>query len=246
MTLKNVLTKKLLVDKLLKEKKPFAVVAQEVGCSKVSVTNYAKRFNLYEEAKRLHIKPENNLLGHTYGKLKVIALGNPDAHGKRRWQCRCTCGKLKLINAASLKRGLSKSCGYCERVNFTGYETVSGSYVRRLKQSADNRELIFKITAEDIYNLWIEQDKKCALSGIDIFFCSNQDKSIQTASVDRIDNSKGYTKDNIQIIHKRLNRVKSVLNNDEFVFWCHLVAEQHQPTKTYDATKLTWTKDNRG
>jgi hypothetical protein len=47
-----------------------------------------------------------------------------------------------------------------------------------------------------------------------------------TASLDRIDSSKGYSKDNVQWVHKRLNAVKQNLTPEEFLFWCIKVVEQ--------------------
>ena len=50
--------------------------------------------------------------------------------------------------------------------------------------------------------MFLKQNKKCALTGLDIWFgISTKEKTHgkkeQTASLDRIDSSKGYTKDNV-------------------------------------------------
>jgi hypothetical protein len=44
-----------------------------------------------------------------------------------------------------------------------------------------------------------------------------------TASLDRKDSSKGYTKDNVQWIHKTINFMKGQMSDQEFVSWCKLV-----------------------
>lgn len=57
-------------------------------------------------------KPNNfqDLTGQVFGKLTVI---KQDINFKERthWLCKCDCGNIKSINASSLKRGLTKSCG---------------------------------------------------------------------------------------------------------------------------------------
>ena len=75
-----------------------------------------------------------------------------------------------------------------------------------------------EITLEDIQETYEAQNKVCAFSGLPISFGKE-------ASVDRIDSSLGYTKDNIQIVHKRLNLMKQDIPNDEFIEWCIAVAK---------------------
>lgn len=52
-----------------------------------------------------------NLLGQKFGRLTVIARAESDKFGKAQWLCQCECGKQKVIASASLRRGLTKSCG---------------------------------------------------------------------------------------------------------------------------------------
>jgi len=77
---------------------------------------------------------------------------------------------------------------------------------RVLKDSAESRGLLVDITEEDIWNRFQSQDKKCALTNWPISF--NKKSKDTTASIDRINSSKAYTKDNIQIIHKYINTLK--------------------------------------
>jgi hypothetical protein len=97
-----------------------------------------------------------------------------------------------------------------------GFGCVPGKVFSKLKRDAERRNLSFEITIEDIYNQYVKQELRCAFSnyllewGVD-------------ASVDRIDSSKGYSKDNIQIVHKVLNMMKKDLPNDEFIAWCDAV-----------------------
>lgn len=97
-----------------------------------------------------------------------------------------------------------------------GFGHVPGKVFSKLQRDAIKRNIPFEITIEDIHNQYNKQKERCAFSGIEIFFGID-------ASVDRIDSSKGYTIDNIQIVHKTLNIMKRDIPNDEFIGWCRLV-----------------------
>ena len=47
----------------------------------------------------------------------------------------------------------------------------------------------------------------------------------QNLSIDRIDSFKGYEKDNIQLVDKRINMMKGSLSNEEFIELCTKVAD---------------------
>lgn len=53
---------------------------------------------------------KEQLLGRTFGRLKVVAESTP-AKGRAVWECQCECGTVKLVRAAKLKDGGVKSCG---------------------------------------------------------------------------------------------------------------------------------------
>ena len=54
-------------------------------------------------------------LGNMYEKLTVIERGPNSFRGSAKWWCRCECGNLKLILGASLRQGLTKSCGCAQK-----------------------------------------------------------------------------------------------------------------------------------
>jgi len=75
----------------------------------------------------------------------------------------------------------------------------------------------------------LKQDKKCALSGVDIGFSKKTiDKHETTASLDRIDSSKGYIIENIQWIHKEVNRMKMDMDETRFIRWCDMIAKNRR------------------
>lgn len=60
-----------------------------------------------------------DLTGKRFGKLVVLKRSensvSPSGSKYTMWECKCDCGNTKTINANSLKRGISKSCGCASR-----------------------------------------------------------------------------------------------------------------------------------
>ncbi len=94
-----------------------------------------------------------------------------------------------------------------------------GNVFRYAKRHAEERGREFSITLLDIENLLKKQENKCALSGIEF-----EDYGNNICSLDRIDSNKGYSKDNIQLVTKSINVMKSNLEIEEFISNCISVA----------------------
>ena len=61
----------------------------------------------------------------------------------------------------------------------------------KLKRSAEKRNIEFSVSLEYLWNLFKSQDQICVITGDYI-------NSIDDASLDRIDSTKGYVEGNIQ------------------------------------------------
>jgi type II secretory pathway pseudopilin PulG len=75
------------------------------------------------------------------------------------------------------------------------------------KQRAKQKGREHSITLEDIKDIY-PTDGKCPVFGFDLEF-GNAGFRETSPSIDRIDSSKGYTRDNIQIISWKANRIKA-------------------------------------
>jgi uncharacterized protein (DUF983 family) len=109
-----------------------------------------------------------------------------------------------------------------EHKGWRGYKEISRTYWNSVKTGARNRNIPFNIKIEQVWNLYVKQNKKCKLSGLDIGFIASKDN---TASLDRIDSSKGYEINNVQWVHKDLNTMKWDLPQEKFIEMCKHVAE---------------------
>lgn len=129
-------------------------------------------------------------------------------------------------------RNLMRSYGIARRTKierFKGYNGISSEYFRRIRKNAEKRKFIFNISIQEMWDLFIKQNNRCALSGLKIelleFGTMAKNLSGQTASLDRIDSSKGYTIDNVQWVHKDINKLKGNFSDESFVKYCKLVAK---------------------
>jgi hypothetical protein len=190
-------------------------------------------------------KYENQFtIGQKFGKWKITNT-NIIPHEKSKEaqiECTCECGDKRLVYCLTLVKGQSTACFNCGHGNkgennakWKGYKEVPGAFINRITNRSKKANREVEVTAEDIYNLWIKQNKKCALSGLSIDFVNtnigntNRKESkydlVCTASLDRINSNKGYTKNNIQLLHKDINMIKKEYDQDYFIMLCkHIVS----------------------
>lgn len=79
----------------------------------------------------------------------------------------------------------------------------------------------FDIIPEDLYALWDKQKGLCAYTGLPLTSSPNQ---LNTASLDRIDSSRGYFKDNIHLVSWAANKMKQDLDEGIFFQMACLIA----------------------
>lgn len=203
-------------------------IARIIGMTTQSVTKAIKKNNL-EYIKPIRYK---DLTGKKYFKLEVIKFDGLDRHGKSKWLCLCECGNTKSISIGSLNRKLTRSCGCISKniKRIKSYKDIPHQWFRRLFNQATTRDYEFKITIKDIWDQYEKQDKKCYYTRTNVNFHSDMSNKphLCTASIDRIDSNRGYTKDNIVICHKMVNLSKSFLSKEEFIKMCNLIAHNHK------------------
>lgn len=169
-----------------------------------------------------------DLTGHKYNSLLVLE----ESERKGYWLCQCDCGKNKVVYRGSLRSGNSKSCGHCGRKahNWCGYGEISGSYWSHFKHNAKLKNRIVEISIEEAWQVFINQNRKCAISGMELSFAKNYIKnpSSQDASLDRKDSNSGYVIDNVQWVHKVVNKIKNTLSDEELISWCKVIYDHNK------------------
>lgn len=182
-------------------------------------------------------KKANDLTGKKFRHLTAIQRVK-NRRGKIFWKAQCDCGNYTEVDANALTRKDGKGAVSCGCKNFrTNQESqnwkspneIPWSYFFRAKCSAERRKIPFDISIEHAYEVFIKQDKKCALTGELLNFKSP--RSSITASLDRIDSDNGYVFENIQWVHKDINRLKSDWKEDKLIELCKMVVKHNERKK---------------
>lgn len=159
------------------------------------------------------------------------------------WICHCDCGKSTKRRKDAFFKGRYMSCG-CEthniqsantrRIKWKGVGELSSTFFTACRQNAKKRNIDFEITMADEWKQYEKQGGICPLSNVPIKLSetTRHGHKLGSASLDRIDSSKGYTKDNIQWVHKTINLMKNVLSQDDFIQWCNKVTFHHNEQNT--------------
>lgn len=144
-----------------------------------------------------------------------------------RVQC-LKCFKHRTIkrrdNAIRSSSGLCISCSNRSRLP-TNYQGINILLISKFRTNALIRGKVWDLTLNQLVDLADAQDRKCAFSGMPLVF--DQSKN-NTASLDRLDNSKGYTIDNVQWVHKDLNMMRGSIQVERFVDLCKKVARNQK------------------
>ena len=121
-------------------------------------------------------------------------------------------------------------CPECEKeYNTKIMDTVDLIDYRMFKNYrswAFDRGVNFEISIEDMKERYEEQEHKCAITGLPLYF-----RPVKVASLDRINNADGYTLDNIQWVHRDINKMRNSYSMDYFVKMCKAVVEYQEGKK---------------
>lgn len=167
---------------------------------------------------------KEDLSGRTFNDLTAISVSKEKTRlGFRKWTCLCKCGNTTTAITNQLLHGGKKSCG-CRRFLsqskshcWRGVGEIPSVFWKRLiyhSKRGLGRTIPVDVTPEYAWDLFLKQNRKCALSGVEISF---GERGKTTASVDRIDPSSGYIPGNIQWVHKDVNAMKFDLQQNEFL-----------------------------
>jgi len=206
------------------------------GCTQAQIARAIKKATTYVRSRLNHLKlptkrtkEVKDITKNIYGGFTVLKFIGHNKDGSQLWKCQCKCGKIQSLTKTNLvaKKPSCRNCGQQNRVSkrYKGYEDICGTYWAEVRSSAIKRRFEFALDIQDVWKLYIKQNRKCALSGQPIQFHKIHRHKDRTASIDRIDSNKGYTLDNIQIVHRDINYMKRDLVDGDFILQCIKVAD---------------------
>jgi len=197
--------------------------------------------SLLSEVKRLAMGKLINLKGKKFGRLTVIKRAENNKWGYTRWLCKCDCGNEKVVDGNSLRNGHTKSCGCLRK------DLIRGSNKERslplglanmriimslYKWQAKKRGHKWELTEEQFKNI---TQKNCFYCGAPPSNISRRNKTNGNYTyngLDRVDNTKGYTIDNVVPCCFICNQAKHKLTIQEFKDWIERIYH-----KTFDGGK---------
>lgn len=153
-----------------------------------------------------------------FGRLVAIAQAGRDPRGGVLWLCFCDCGNSSVCLAANLRKGNSTSCG-CK--------TREGKHLHARGG-----------VGTPTYQTWLHMRQRCLNTGDDAFenyggrgvticpewsdfsvFLCDMGPRPEGKTIDRIDNSAGYSKDNCRWASSK-QQLRNKRNN-HLVFWAN-------------------------
>ena len=163
-----------------------------------------------------------NLKNKKFGRLKVLKEIGRDNNGSAIWRCKCDCGNTKDVPAYYLKNGWTQSCGCLGQESKGKYNRMPhgiaarNSLYRRYKEKALKRKIQFDLTMEEFEEI---THKKCHYCGIEPYRehkIKNKTGIYLYNGIDRVDNTKGYIRNNVVPCCKYCNQAKSDLTTEKF------------------------------
>lgn len=150
---------------------------------------------------------------------------------KGRWVRGCPdCGR----EVSHLRRNYcvhaSRLCQPCKRCsnqanNPSGmHGPVRVAWFNSFYKSAISRGYDWSLTIDDLAAMYEQQQGRCVLTAWPIAW--SERGWDHTASIDRIDNTKSYELENVQLVHKSVNMARGTLEVQQFVDMCRAVADR--------------------
>jgi len=150
-----------------------------------------------------------NLTGKKFGRLLVIEKLNNDKYNKIRWLCLCDCGNIKIIIGERLRSGHTKSCGCLNKEIITkhGYSNTRIYHIweNMIQRCTNIKNKEYKnyggrISPIVVCDRWLDKN-----NGFINFLEDMGEPPSAQHQIDRIDNNKGYFKENCRWTSRKNN-----------------------------------------
>ena len=137
----------------------------------------------------------------------------------------CDCGRVREMSSSEfLDPNSCFQCPSCAQKENQAKLTLLNGRVgeltknrhTKIKKGAEARNIEFNVSIEYLWNLFIQQNKTCAITGDPL-------EHLDDASLDRIDSNKGYIEGNVQWVTKQANLSKHIMSMNELYEFCQKV-----------------------
>ena len=164
-----------------------------------------------------------NEVGNKHGQLTVIERSGSDVRGRATWLCECKCGKATVVVGLNLRSGNTRSCG-CSRYLPEG-EAAFNRILNNKKQDAKRRKYKWQLTKEQVQTLTRQPCYYCGEEPNQGNWSSIPNGVYLYNGLDRVDNDRGYTIDNVVSCCRNCNVAKGTKTTEEFKLWIRNIYE---------------------
>lgn len=108
----------------------------QCGCGEIVTTRAETLMNGKSKScgcLKHEIRPRNNLVGMSFGRLKVIGLAGRNDSRKLVYSCVCNCGNTIEVVGSALRNGHTKSCGCYRKDAVREQKTIHGLSQHKLR-----------------------------------------------------------------------------------------------------------------
>lgn len=186
--------------------------AIKFGCTISLISIRACEYNLSTYSKYAGTKNYN-------GQISIDSIIR--VKGKLKFKCYCLCGNVFDARPTDIIHKQIKSCG-CLKPRVNG--RLTKSVISKIRNKSNYRNIEFSVTLEYLQSVYDSQNGKCVYSDIELTFPKSARDTDFTASLDRIDSSKGYIDGNVQWLDKRVNSMKNDMTEQQFLELCHKIS----------------------
>lgn len=172
----------------------------------------------------------------------------------RRWDCRCVCGTERTVGQQSLLDGTTKSCGcYRDDRNTEMYRLppdigAANNLIGQYRRGAIRRGLVWELSMLEAQILFKGDCRYCGHPPTNTAKTKYkgprgiEDSLYKYNGIDRVDNTKGYTIDNVVSCCKYCNTAKSNHSIEEFSKWVADISRNNSYGIAFVSTKLDKTE----
>jgi len=165
------------------------------------------------------------LTGKVFNQLTALRFNHMNERKSSVWLFRYSCGVEKLIVAAQVVAGMTKSCGCRTHRTHRGYNKLSdgessfNGLFSSYKYSAKQRDLSFELSEEQFRKLSKKDCTYCGTPPLQLWLKKTAVTGYLYNGIDRMDSTKGYTENNVAPCCKTCNYAKHTMGTSQFMEW---------------------------
>ena len=129
------------------------------------------------------------------------------------------CGRVRPVRLVRARTAtFTGRCPECYDAQRKQSRYFTGRKYASWRTNARNHGREWSLDPDYLDSLWERQGGRCALTGRPMVVGAGD--RLVSASLDRIDNTRGYVRGNVQFVLSAINTAKQNLPQDEFLFLC--------------------------